>query len=119
MLQLPEINGRYASEDIVSHFRRVLRGKSYDEFFAARSRVSGIQFWGLLILGSGLIVGGLTTLAVMLSDVRPSQLLDLPGSLILLAPVGIFGGIAYLGVLYIKRALAGRRQSGTKNISHH
>jgi hypothetical protein len=59
-------------------------------------------------MGGALVAGSLSTLALFLKDVRPSQLLDLPGSLILLVPIFIFGAIAYFGVMHIKRALAGR-----------
>jgi hypothetical protein len=51
-----------------------LRGRSYDKFLVSKSPVTGLQFLGLLIIGGSLIAVSLITLAVMLRDVRPSQL---------------------------------------------
>jgi hypothetical protein len=94
----------------VKDFRRRLRERSYDKFLVSKSPVTGLQFLGLLIIGGSLIAVSLITLAVMLREVRPSQLLDMPGSLIVIVPVAIFLAIAYLGVMHIRRAISGRRR---------
>jgi hypothetical protein len=65
MLQLPELTLtlNVSGARIVSHFRRVSSGNSYYQFLVARSRVSAIQFWGLLTVGCALVAAGLATLA--------------------------------------------------------
>ena len=88
---------------------KALKGRTYDQFFRSRSPVTPIQFWGLILLGGCLTVAGFTFLAVILSDVSLSSL-DVMTIVVLLVPVGICGATIYLGVLYIRRALARKRQ---------
>lgn len=88
------------------HYRRLFERKSYDEFFAARSRVSRLQFWGLVVLGGWLIATGLTVLIYIVTMVS-SEPVD-AFELLLLFPVGICCAIIYLGILHLRRALVGR-----------
>jgi hypothetical protein len=84
-------------------------GKSYDEFFAARSAVTRIQFWGLVLVGGSLITTGFALLAMILLKLSPDPL-DAGFAIIwLFLPVGICGAIIYFGVLHIKRALVGTK----------
>jgi uncharacterized membrane protein YhaH (DUF805 family) len=84
-----------------------LWGRSYDEFFASRSRVSRLQFWGLVLLGISLIAIGLGLLTMIVSKLNLKSL-DGLGIIVLIIAVVIDGGIVTFGVLHIRRALAGR-----------
>lgn len=90
-------------------FIRRTFGKSYDEWFAARTPTTRVQFLGLLLLGGMLIAGGLSVLVLMWSKVLSDPLLD--GFVIVLLSLCSVPGLAviYFGVLHIKRALAGRK----------
>jgi hypothetical protein len=91
----------------VRRFRRVLTGKGYGEFFASRSRVSGLQFLGLILLGAGLITSG-TTLLVMTLLKFSLESLDAFEVVVLLICTSPCFAIMYFGVLHIRRALVGR-----------
>jgi hypothetical protein len=82
-------------------------GRTYDEWFCARSPVSPVQFAGLLILGIALIVCGVYLLVLLVSRFPPSSL-DPTTTVILLIPFGVCFAIIYFGVLHVRRAFAGR-----------
>jgi hypothetical protein len=89
-------------------FVRRAFGKSYDEWFGARTPATRVQFWGLLLLGAMLIASGLSLLVLMWSK----ALLDpLDGFVIVLLSLCSIPGLAavYFGALHIKRALAARK----------
>lgn len=88
--------------------RRGLTGKGYDEFFASRSRVSRLQFLGLILLGAGLITSGITLLVMTLLKVSLEPLDAFEVVVLLLCAAPCFA-IMYFGVLHIRRALVGRR----------
>jgi len=79
-----------------------------DEFFAAHSRVTRLQFWGLILLGESFVTGGCGLFVMMVRKVSPDPL-DVSKVIFLSVPTAIFGSIVYFGILHIKRAFAGRR----------
>jgi hypothetical protein len=83
-------------------------GKSYDEWFTARTPATRVQFLGLLPIGAMLIATGLSVLVVMWSK-GLSDPVD--GFVIILLSMCSIPGLAiiYFGVLHIKRVLAGRK----------
>ena len=83
-------------------------GKTYDEWFSARSPANPVQFAGLLVLGVALIGCGAYLLALIFSRF-PLSSLDPTTTVILLIPFCVCFAIIYFGVLHIKRAFAGRR----------
>lgn len=89
------------------YFLRASPRRTYDQFFASRSRVRGIQFWGLMILGGPLIAAGLGLLALFPLKISKESL-DAFGMIVFLIPGGICGAIIWLGILHIERAFAGR-----------
>jgi hypothetical protein len=89
------------------YFLRASPRRTYDKFFASRSPVSVVQFWGLMILGGNLIAAGLGLLALFLLKISKESL-DAFGMIMFLIPTGICGAIIWLGILHIRRAFAGR-----------
>ncbi len=81
---------------------------SYDRFFAGHSRVNGIQFWGLNLLGGTFVAGGCGLLVILVRKVATDPL-DVWELLLLSIPVAICCSIIYFGILHIKRAFAARR----------
>jgi hypothetical protein len=81
---------------------------SYDKFFAGRFRVTGLQFWGLILLGMSFVSGGCFLLVMMVWKVSADPW-DGWKVIILFVPAAIFCSIIYFGILHIKRAFAGRR----------
>jgi cytochrome b subunit of formate dehydrogenase len=92
---------------MVHLFRRTLRGKNYDEFLVERSRVPPLQFWGLVLLGVSLIITGIGMMMLFVLRVSSGPF-DSIRAFALLFPAAICAGIIYLGVLHVRRALAGR-----------
>lgn len=89
-------------------FVRRTFGKSYDEWFAASTPATRVQFLGLLLLGTTIVASGLTVLVLIWSKAFSDPLLD--GFLIAVFFVCSIPALAvvYFGVLHIKRALARR-----------
>lgn len=91
----------------MGRFRTTMRRKSYDEFFASKLPVTSVQFFGLVLLGGGLIASGVTLFVLALLKISP-ELRNVSGVVVLLVPTVISAGIVYLGLMHIRRAFAGR-----------
>jgi hypothetical protein len=87
--------------------RRDFGQQSYDQFFTANSRVTTVQFLGLLVLGGSLIAAGVSVLLIVLSHSGSS--VGVFEGLVLLFVFGICASVVYFGVMHLKRAFAGRR----------
>jgi hypothetical protein len=85
------------------NFRRGRMTRTFDEFLVSRRPITPLQFWGLLILGGGLIVGEMCMAFLMLSQL-PWATLDMFDFGAILIIVGIGASIFWLGALLIKRA---------------
>jgi hypothetical protein len=83
-------------------------GKTYDEFFASKSPVNSIQFWGLVILGLSLIASslGLLIKAVFIFGNTPSRT---DGIFAILIVSSVSLSIGYFGYMHVKRAFRGKR----------
>ena len=82
-------------------------GHSYDGFMRSRSRVTSVQFLGLVLIGGSLVVSGGFLFIVFLSKFSGLKLGPLEVVALLVAS-GICGSIVYFGWWHIKRAFAGR-----------
>jgi hypothetical protein len=96
------------SEVLAVKFVRRTFGKSYDEWFAARTPATRVQFLGLLLLGATIVASGLTVLALIWSKAFSDPLLG--GFVIAISSICSIPAlvVVYFGVLHIKRALARR-----------
>jgi hypothetical protein len=83
-------------------------GRTYDQFFASKSRVVGVQFWGLILLGGSLLLLAATLMVRALGYVSRSRL-GIGEVILLFVILAIAGPIAAFGMLHIRRAFAGRR----------
>jgi hypothetical protein len=83
-------------------------GKTYDEFFASKSRVGGIQFWGLILLGTSLATGAISVVVFTLVKLSRFRSPGPAEAIMLLIVLAICVPIAVFGAAYIRRALAGR-----------
>ena len=83
-------------------------GRSYDEFFVSRSRITRIQFWGLVLLGSNLTAGGACLFLVVCGKLWQPRMGI--GDWLTLALVGVIcSPIVVFGLMYLKRAYVGRK----------
>ena len=88
---------------------------SYDAFFSGRSRVSRVQFWGLLLLGLNLTVLGIWVIVVVVSKLAKPTFNAVDG-LILLPGIALCLFVVYLGLLYLRRAFAGRNDRSSHRL---
>ena len=81
--------------------------KTFDEFFGSRSRVTVVQFVGLVLIGGTLMAAGIFIIYDFLSKF-PGINLRGANALLFLVPCVVFGPTIYLGILYIRRGFRGR-----------
>jgi cytochrome b subunit of formate dehydrogenase len=86
---------------IVTDRHEKLRGRTYDEFFDSRSPVSKVQFWGLILLGGGLMVSGAVILMMLLSALRPISFTKL---IVVIISSALWILFIYFGLAHVKRA---------------
>lgn len=78
--------------------------RSYDSFFSSHSPVTSLQRVGLTILGLGLVVMGVSPIAVVLYQIsRSGPGLDLAKALLVLVVFCVCGPVAVFGMLHIRR----------------
>jgi uncharacterized membrane protein YhaH (DUF805 family) len=82
-------------------------GQTYDKFFASKSRVDGVQFLGLILLGGSLIVAAIFVVVLTLSGMSHSRQ-GMAEAILMLIVLAICIPIAVFGALHIRRAFAGR-----------
>ena len=95
-------------ESRMSARRKKSSFRTYDEFFVGATRVTTVQFCGLLILGVSLIGIGFTIAFAIIPRFAGTS----PGffeGLVLFLVLGISGSFVYLGIMHLRRAFAGRR----------
>jgi hypothetical protein len=79
---------------------------SYDAFFSGRSRISRVQFWGLLLLGLNLAALGIAVVAAVARKFAKPNI-NIGDGLILLPGVAVCAFVVYFGFLHLKRAFSG------------
>jgi|GEM_PF-4813878 hypothetical protein len=89
------------------HFFRASPVRAYNQFFASRSPVTRIQFWGFILLGGALIVGGLALLTLFVSGVS-GESVDALEVVLMSIPVSMCIAVICVGILHIRRAVVGR-----------
>ena len=82
-------------------------GQTYDKFFASKSRVDGVQFWGLILLGGSLIGGAIFVVVLTLSRLSHSMF-GIAEAILLLVILAICIPVAVFGALHLRRAFEGR-----------
>ena len=82
--------------------------QSYDDFFDSHSRVTGIQFWGLTVIGFSLIASGCLFFLLSMWRIWAVEF-DIFKLLIILMLFVISAGVVLFGVYHLKRAFAGRK----------
>jgi hypothetical protein len=85
--------------------RKIIPG-TYDGFFRSRTRVTVVQFVGLLIIGGTLICGAIITLCVFILRFWGQ---GSSGIAIICLVVAMMLPIMYYGFMHIRRAYRGRR----------
>ncbi len=84
-----------------------LLGQTYDKFFVSKSRVEGVQFWGLILLGGSLIVGAIFVVVLTVSSLSHTRL-GVAEAIVILVVLAICIPIGAFGALHMRRAFAGR-----------
>jgi len=76
--------------------------RTYDEWFTGRSPVTTNQFWGLMVIGGGLLLGSISFSVVLFRGLKsPVGIAD---GLLVLPALAICVSIGYFAFLHLKRA---------------
>src|SRR5712672_2811467 len=84
-------------------------GSSFDEFLVSRSRISGVQFWGCIVLGFVVMGAAAMALVIFIDDVFKEIIskngkIDPVAAIVAIALLVPMLAFAFLGSLFLMRA---------------